>query len=149
MTVFDNALYRVVGKSVACGEGLNSRLAVLSACNTIHAIAVAAHPYLAVARLTERYNLVENAQTGLVEFIYMVMSLEETLTFGARLEFDGHHATYATHHELTVFSDQTANTTFNVTAVGEGVFKSSGMEIVEEESLVGSYPHAMIEAVVG
>ena len=148
MIVLHDARNGVVGKSVSCGEGLDVRLAVLVACLAVHAVAVAAHPDLSVASLTERQNLVDDAAFRTVELVRLMLCGEETLAISTRFQIDANHSAYAAHHECAVAGDQRTYTTLYVAASGERIFQTLLAQIIEEQTLVGTYPHTFINAVV-
>ena len=124
-------------------------LAVLVTPAAIHTITIAAHPYLAILGLAERQYLVEDTTLRIIEFIGMIGDGKVAPGSSSGSQIDLHHALDATHQQFAIPRHQTADAATDVEAMRERFFQLPLLDVIEEQAIVGAYPHSVIDGIVG
>ena len=148
LIVLHDAHHRIVGQTIGSGIVLDVALAFLVGPVAIHTITIAAHPYLAILGLAERHDLVEDTTLRIIQLIRMIGYGEISLASTTRLEIYLHHAQNATHQEFAILSHQPADAASDVETVREWQDELLALHIIEEQAIVATYPHTVIDSIV-
>ena len=148
LVILYNTLHDIVGKSVIGGIRLHLSLSVFIAGIAIQTVAVTAHPYLSILSLAERQYLIEDSTLRIVEFILMIRHSEIALAMSTRLEVDLYHSPHTTHQEFALSGYQRTDAAAHILASPERFNELAALHIIEEETVIGSEPHTIIDRIV-
>ena len=145
---FRNAFHTVVCQTVLRGVSLKLQFSVGVGSGAVDAVAVAAYPHASVARLAKARYLVHHLRFRLVELVHQVVTEERIAFLVAFCEVDNAQSCLASHPELSAAVNQCADAASCVKTAFERQNELALVEIVEEHSVVASYPQSVVALVV-
>ena len=146
-TILGDALHRIARQTV--GGGVDPEAIVTATTHgAVEPIAVAADPQRAVAPLTKRLYLLQNAALGVVELVGVVAVPGEHQA-AARGEVDLYHALLTADEELVVACDDAADAAVDHAVAGEGIGEHATAEVIEKDSDIAADPQPLVALIDG
>ena len=78
----------------------------------------------------------------------MIFNGKLALSTGTGLQVDLHHTLHTSHQELAIWGNQVADAAAHIQTVLERLHQLLTLQVVEEETIIGSQPHTIIDRII-